>query len=228
MIKMILFDLDDTLFDFKACERQALSAVLRAFSLPFDSSDLSDYSAINDRMWKKLEKGEITRDALRVDRFEIFLSRFPEPPSPIDFADRYMEALADTSALIEGARELLEYLSPRYALYAVTNGYVQTQRGRILKADIGKYFRDVFISQQVGFTKPKKEFFDYCAAHIPNFELSAVVLVGDSLTSDIAGGNAYGLTTVLYDPSGEKGDPAVRPDHVIRSLSELPPLLETL
>ena len=146
MIKTVFLDLDDTIFDFKACERQALSCSLAKCSLTFTKEDLSAYSEINDAMWKKLERGEITRDTLRIRRFEIFLSRFSTDIDPVFFGNLYMDYLATTNALIDGARDLLEVLSQSYDLYAVTNGYEYTQRGRIQSADIGKYFKDIFIA----------------------------------------------------------------------------------
>ena len=195
MLKNVLLDLDDTIFDFKACERKALSFNLDSFGIVYASDDLSDYSCINDKMWKLFEKGEITRDALMTRRFEIFLSRFTNPPSAEVFADGYMQALSQTAVLIEGAEDVLRLLSEKYDLYAVTNGYVRTQVGRIRISGIGRYFKEVFISERVGAVKPKKEFFDYCAKHIPDFSLKESVLIGDSPTSDIRGGKAYGLFT---------------------------------
>ena len=228
MIKTIFLDLDDTIFDFKACERQALSASLESCSLSFIDADLSDYSLINDQMWRALERGEITRDALRVKRFELFLQRFPEKVDPSHFADLYMEMLAATNVLIDGARALLEYLSIHYDLYAVTNGYECTQRGRIESADIAKYFKEIFISQVVGAVKPQKEFFDRCIAHIKDFSLANTVLIGDSPTSDIAGGNAYGIFTIRYNPLRLPNPANAIPCREVASLAEIPTLLCSL
>lgn len=228
MIKTVLLDLDDTIFDFKACERQALAVALSSFSILYEDADLSDYSRINDAMWKLLEKGEITREELKTKRFRIFLSRYLDPPSPEEFAERYMEKLSWTSALEPGARELLEELSRSYSLYAVTNGYEQTQNGRLRSAGIGSYFKEIFISQRIGAVKPKKEFFDYCVSRIPDFSLAESVLIGDSLTSDIAGGNAYGLFTIRYNPLGGSDHPEILPDREVASLAEIPSLLKTL
>ena len=228
MIKTVLLDLDDTIFDFKACERQALSAALTSFGIPFVKEDLADYSRINDQMWKLLEKGEIAREVLKTKRFQVFLARYPSPPASDVFADRYMQKLSRTSALEEGASELLVDLSANYSLYAVTNGYEFTQNGRLKSAGIGKFFKEVFISQKIGAVKPKKEFFDYCAAHIPGFSLSETVLIGDSLTSDIAGGKAYGLFTIRYNPTGAPNDSDVFPDREVTSLAEIPDLLKSL
>ena len=228
MIRRIFLDLDDTIFDFKACERRALSAVLRDFSLPFTDDDLLSYSLINDRMWKALERGEITRDILPVKRFELFLTRYDNAVNAELFADNYMDHLSMTNVLIEGARELLEYLSSHYDLFAVTNGYEYTQRGRISSADIGKYFKDIFISQCVGAVKPKKEFFDFCVRSIDGFSLDDTVLIGDSPTSDISGGKAYGIFTIRYNPRKEPNPDCAIPDREVTSLSEIPDLLLSL
>ena len=228
MVKRIFLDLDDTIFDFKACERQALSSSLSAFSLTFSNDDLSDYSKINDLMWKALEKGEITREVLRVKRFELFLARFSETIDATRFADTYMDNLSHTNVLIDGARDLLAFLSENYDLYAVTNGYVQTQNGRIQSADIGKYFKSIFISQSVGAVKPKKEFFDCCIRSIPGFSLAETVLIGDSPTSDIRGGNAYGITTIRYNPAHLDNPPDAIPDYEVYSLGEIPALLKRI
>ena len=227
MVKTVLLDLDDTIFDFKACEKEALSAALDAYGIPFHDADLSDYSEINDRMWKKLERGEITRERLKIERFEVFLSRFERRPDATEFCAAYFEKLSHTSALIDGACDVLDSLSETYRLYAVTNGYAYTQTGRIAASGIGRYFLDIFISEKVGSVKPKKEFFDYCAAHIPNFVLRETVLVGDSPTSDIAGGKAYGLYCIRYNPKHLADGEAI-PDAEIASLSELPSVLSVL
>ena len=227
MITTIFFDLDDTILDFKACEKQALSKALDTFAFVYTDEDISDYSRINDMTWKKFERGEISRDRLKIERFEVFLSRFDKMVDASLFADKYMEKLSETSAMIDGARETLEILSEKYRLYAVTNGYERTQRGRIAASGVGKYFRDVFISETVGVAKPKKEYFDYCASHVPNFVLSETVLVGDSPTSDIAGGRAYGLYTIRFNPFGLPSE-EVEAHADVSSLRELPTLLSRL
>ena len=228
MVKTVFLDLDDTIFDFKACEKQALSAALIAIGISFTADDLSAYSKINDDMWKALERGEIARDVLRVKRFEIFLSRFSADIDPDRFADFYMDNLAATNALIDGAIELLSYLSAHYDVYAVTNGYEYTQKGRINSADIGKYFKGIFISQCIGAVKPKKEFFDHCVCSISGFDRSSTVLIGDSPTSDISGGNAYGLYTIRYNPMHLPNPENAIPKREVYSLDEIPPLLASL
>ena len=228
MIKTILLDLDDTILDFKSCEKQALAASLTNFGIAFCNDDVSEYSRINDQMWKLLEKGQITREELKTQRFRLFLNRFDASVSPERFAETYMQNLSQTGVLIDGALELLQYLSQNYALYAVTNGYESTQRGRIAASGIAKYFDDIFISQLVGADKPQKVFFDYCAAHITGFSIKNTVLIGDSPTSDISGGNEYGLFTIRYNPKHLINPPEAMPKREVYSLSEIPALLLSL
>ena len=227
MIKTVLIDLDDTIFDFKSCEKLALSRALERFSIAYDDDMLLRYSVINDGMWKKLEKGEITREVLRVRRFEMFLHEYGVFGISADaFADAYMAELMNTGVLLPGAEKLLAQLSARYDLYAVTNGYLDTQMGRIRTAGIGKYFREIFISQIVGYVKPSKGFFDHCKEKI-GFDVSETVLIGDSLTSDIRGGAEYGIYTIWFNPHGRTAD-LVSPDAEVSSLEEIPRLLLSL
>ena len=227
MIKTVLLDLDDTIFDFKSCERQALSRSLDRFAVTYDDAMLQRYSVINDMMWKKLEKGEITREVLLVKRFEQFLGEYcATEVSPAAFADTYMEELSKTGVLLHDAIWLLSWLSERYSLYAVTNGYVVTQMGRIRTAGIAKYFKEIFISQSVGYVKPSRSFFDYCQEKT-GFDPEETVLIGDSLTSDIRGGVEYGIYTIWFNPLG-KECLTVSPDAEVRSLREIPPLLRSL
>ena len=227
MIKTVLIDLDDTIFDFKSCEKLALSRSLDRFSIAYCDEMLHRYSVINDAMWKKLERGEITREVLRVHRFELFLREYGVSDISFDsFADTYADELKNTGVLLPGAEELLADLSKQYALYAVTNGYVDTQMGRIRTAGIRKYFKEIFISQLVGYVKPSKGFFDHCKEKI-GFELSETVLIGDSLTSDIRGGVDYGIYTIWFNPHGLTSD-LVSPNAQVHSLSEIPGLLLSL
>ena len=181
MIKTVLLDLDDTIFDFHECEKQALSHSLQRFGIAFSENDLFLYHEINREIWKRLERGEITREELRVRRFEDFLARIGANVSAESMADEYALALSETDVLIPGAVEFLEEVYRKYDIYAITNGYETIQKGRLRAANIEKYFRKVFISQCIGAVKPDKAFFEYCRKAI-GFIKEETVLIGDSLT----------------------------------------------
>lgn len=145
-----------------------------------------------------------------------------------EYAAEYYEALLGVGHyFIDGAEELLKELSNDYRLYIVSNGTAEVQKSRIESSGIAKYLDDIFISQQIGFDKPNVKFFDYCFSSIPNFEKYETVIVGDSLSSDIAGGRNSGITTVWFNPHDLKNSSDIIPDHEIHYLLDLIPLLKT-
>ncbi|MCR4726693.1 MAG: YjjG family noncanonical pyrimidine nucleotidase [Clostridia bacterium] len=228
MVKTILLDIDETILDFKACEKKALAAALKDYGVFATDEMLSSYSLINDKMWKKLERKEITRERLRIERFAEFFSLYDISADPERFADSYMTHLSQTGVFIKGARNVLKQLRRKFNLYAVTNGYIQTQRGRIEAAGLNKFFKDVFISEEIGNVKPEVAFFVKATAKIPNFDKSTCVLVGDSLTSDIKGGVAFGIRTIWISGGNPRPPEAAKPDFTIRKITELPELIRLI
>ena len=227
MIRNVLLDADDTLFDFHLSEREALSAALSAYGVPPTPALLARYSAINAECWKLLEQKRITRDALMLLRYERLFAEFGLALSPAAVSERYVTELGRQCHLIAGAEELLRDLSAHYRLYIASNGNRQVQRERLRRAGIGRYLSDVFISQELGADKPDPAYFNACFARIPDFRREQTVIVGDSLTSDIAGGRNAGIRTVWYNPAGAPL-PEPAPDASFRRLCELPALLEAL
>lgn len=223
MLRNILLDLDDTLLDFHTAEREALSKTLRHFGIEPTGQRIARYSEINKAHWKMLERGEVTRNELRVRRYRVFLEEVGADCDPAEVAARYEARLRQEYAVIPGAIKLLETLKQKYRLYAVTNGSTVNQRPRLEGSGVGKYFDDVFISQEVGHDKPSTAYFDYCFRRIPDFRKEESVIVGDSLTSDITGGKQAGIAAIWYAPGGQESD---LPDATIRTLEELPGLLE--
>ena len=228
MIRNILFDADDTLLDFQRSEREALSRTLREFGAEPTPGLLRRYHEINASFWKLLELKQIEREDLKRKRYEQLIEEYHLPLSAQAVAERYEKLLGEQYFLIDGARSLLETLSPNYRLYIVSNGGLNVQLNRIRHAGIGAYFSDVFISQEVGYDKPDAEFFNVCFSRIPNFSREETVIVGDSLSSDIAGGKNAGIKTVWYHPNGPSSRTDIFPDCEIHHLSEFPAALERL
>lgn len=199
----ILFDADDTLLDFKQAEAVALKKVFSAYGYAFDDRVNDKYQAINQGLWKDLENGLITKDIITETRFATLFSQLGIEGDGIAFNRSYIKELAEGGYILEGARELCEELSKSARLYLVTNGISKTQRRRIAKAGVGRYFTDIFISEEVGFQKPQKGFFDYVFAKIHRFNPERTIIVGDSLTSDITGGKNAGIDTCWYNPEGK-------------------------
>ena len=224
----IFLDIDDTLLDFHKAEALALRKALLDVDVEPAEETLRRYSAINKSQWELLEEGLLTRQQVLIRRFELLFQEFGIDASPAETRDRYEAHLAVGHFFMPGAPELLEELYGRCMLYIVSNGTGSVQAGRIASAGIGRYFERVFISEEIGFEKPSREFFRCCFAQISDFDPARAIIVGDSLTSDVRGGRNAGIKTCWYNPGGKAPRPDILPDYSIRSLAELPPLLNDI
>ncbi len=228
MIRNVLFDLDDTLFDFHKAEKIALTKTLVHFGIDPTEETLALYSTINAAHWKRLELGEISREEVKVGRYRELFKTIGVECDPVKATAYYESMLAIGHYFMPGAPELLEELYRKYRLYIVSNGTAKVQEGRIGSSGIAKYMDGIFISQILGANKPDKQFFDICFAEIPDFSLSETVIIGDSLSSDIKGGINAGITTVWFNPKGIENDNDIQPDYTIQELSEVPGLLSQI
>ena len=228
MIRNVLFDLDDTLFDFHKAEKIALTKTLVHFGIDPTEETLALYSTINATHWKRLELGEISREEVKVGRYRELFKTIGVECDPVKATAYYESMLAIGHYVMPGAPELLEELYRKYRLYIVSNGTAKVQEGRIGSSGIAKYMDGIFISQILGANKPDKQFFDICFAEIPDFSLSETVIIGDSLSSDIKGGINAGITTVWFNPKGIENDNNIKPDYTIKELSEVPGLLSQI
>lgn len=228
MMRNVLFDLDDTLFDFHKAEKIALTKTLVHFGIDPTEETLALYSTINAAHWKRLELGEISREEVKVGRYRELFKTIGVECDPVKATAYYESMLAIGHYFMPGAPELLEELYRKYRLYIVSNGTAKVQEGRIGSSGIAKYMDGIFISQILGANKPDKQFFDICFAEIPDFSLSETVIIGDSLSSDIKGGINAGITTVWFNPKGIENDNDIKPDYTIKELSEVPGLLSQI
>ena len=223
--RTILFDADNTLFDFSRAEREAIADTMRFSGITPTEALIGSYSEINDAMWKRLERGEISKESLREARFFEFCRTFGFEIDVPRMASAYVTFLSQKTHLIDGALAVCEALAEKYSLYIVTNGIKTVQRKRFAASRLTPFFSDIFISEELGFEKPHRGFFDAVAARIPDFSPSAALIVGDSLSSDVRGGIAAGLDTCWYNPRGIKNGEALPITYEIRTLKDLVPLL---
>lgn len=228
MIKTILFDLDDTIFDFKMSERTALTKTLMKLGIEPNDYIISQYSKYNISQWKRLELGEISREDVKVNRYRLLFDEFGLDASPELATSIYEKNLAVGHYFIDGAVDMLESLYKNYDLYLVSNGAKAVQDGRLASADISHYFKDIFISEVVGHEKPSTEFFNYCFDRIPNFSKDSTIIIGDSLSSDIKGGINTGIKTMWFNPHYDKNESDVIPDYEIHSLGEIKKILKKI
>lgn len=201
----LLLDLDDTLLDFKAAETQAIRGVLENNSLPSNDEAVQTYSRINKSFWESFERGEIPKNAIFTGRFKRLLEVFGREGDPAALSAEYCNALAAGYFTVEGAFEILDYLRQKgYRLYAATNGLSATQNRRIKDSGLAPYFDRVFVSEDSGYQKPEKEYYDYIISRIPEKNRRKILIVGDSQSSDILGGINAGIDTCWYNPQGIK------------------------
>ncbi len=221
-IQNFFFDLDDTILDFHAAEHRAVSLTLEHFGVKPTEAMCALYSKLNLEQWKRLEKGEITRAEVKINRFARFFEQTGLDVVPEQAAKFYETHLSEGYFFMPHALELIQSLYGKYRLYIVTNGTARVQEGRIADAGIAKYFDGIFISELIGADKPSQAFFDACIEKIPDFCKEKTVLIGDSLSSDIHGGKAAGLYSVWYNPHHEELPQGVQaPDDVIDDLWQI-------
>ena len=200
----LLFDADGTLLDFHATEKEALQNTFQKHHIPFTHDIKNRYEEINTKLWKQFEDGIIDKKTVVYTRFVKLFKEFDIQEDGIKFEDEYQEELGNGNHLLPHALELIQHLSQYYDLYIVTNGVAKTQYNRLRKSGLDQYFKNIFVSEEIGYQKPMKEYFDYCFKHIENFDLKNTLLIGDSLSSDIQGGINVGLDTCWLNLSKQK------------------------
>ena len=228
MIKSVFIDLDDTIFDFHKAEVIALSEMLAKFKIEPSDVMKERYSKINKSQWELLERKEKTREAVLTDRFTIFFSEIGARVDSKKAREIYEYRLGCGHFFIDGATDLLEALYGKYDLYLASNGTESVQTRRIASSGISKYFKEIFISQKIGADKPSSEYFEKCFAMIPNFSKENAIVIGDSLTSDILGGKNAGIKTCLFNPNQKENHTKITPDFEVKSLAQIPALLERI
>ena len=227
MIEFLLLDLDDTILDFHKAERIALSKTIRTFGAEPTETLLDRYHAINKWHWEQLELGTLTRDQVIVNRFGMLFQELGMAVDAAACAKSYETNLSIGHYFLPGAEEAVKRLHEKYRLFLVSNGTATVQHSRLTSAGLYPYFEQVFISQEIGFNKPDKAYFDRCFARIPGFDPRKALMVGDSPTSDIRGGINAGIKTVWVNPK-HKDCGEIRPDYQIEGLNQLEKLLEAL
>jgi 2-haloacid dehalogenase len=200
------FDADGTLFDYDRAERAAFQRAFQLIGATFDPGYLTAYQRINRALWQAVEKGELTPDAVKVRRFELLLQTIGVEYPPAAFSACYLECLAERSELVEDAAEVLEELQRKYRMAILTNGLQAVQRGRLARSVIRRHIAEIIISEEIGFAKPAKEFFDVALIRLGNPSRRTVLMIGDGWASDILGAIQSGLDACWYNP-GRKPRP---------------------
>ncbi|XYJ08853.1 YjjG family noncanonical pyrimidine nucleotidase [Telluria sp. B2] len=226
---LFLFDLDDTLLDFRASELLSFERTLRALGLQGSTDSLfQHYQAFNLALWRSFEAGTVTKDFLKVERFRQTFQAAGLDLDPEAASRLYLEALPQTVVLVDGARQLCEALAGIGELGIITNGVDHIQQRRIASSGLGEYISFVATSEACGHAKPDSRFFDYAARMARGFSREATVIVGDRLDADILGANLFGIDSCWFNPEGLANTSQATPSCEAASLREVIPALEAL
>ncbi|OOM69970.1 pyrimidine 5'-nucleotidase YjjG [Clostridium puniceum] len=225
--EIIIFDADETLFDFKKSERDAFKNAMLEFNIEYDENyHLKIYQDINTLIWKEFEEGFITQEKLKIERFKRLSDKLKIDFDEYRFSKSYMKHLANGSFLYENSLNLVKKLHKDYKLAIVTNGLKNVQDNRIRKSIIAKYFDAIVISEEVKISKPNPKIFEYALKNMNHTDKSKVLMVGDSLTSDIQGGINFGIDTCWYNPSETQNVTGITPTYEISNLIALNDVLK--
>ena len=217
----LLFDADNTLFDFDQAERNAHLLLCRAHGLAFSEEGYQLYHKCNADLWRDFDRGLCTKAYLLVERFRRYLAITGERADPEALNRDHLRALGEGAMLLPGAEELCRVLSRDHRLYLLTNAVASVQKTRFANSAIAPYFQGVFISEEVGVGKPDPAYFDYVFHAVPGLARDNALVIGDSLTSDIQGANNAGLPCCWFNPKGQPRPQGLRIDYEIRALEEL-------
>lgn len=221
MKKILLIDVDDTLLDFSGGEIKAIKSTLKAFNLPTDETTCQIYHESNVAMWQAYERGELSKPEILVRRFTDFLVKINHTEiDPAELNEEYFSHLSRQSDYITGAEEFLDKIEKDYRIILVTNGTTNIQNSRLALSGLENRAEKIFISEQWGSKKPELKFFEIVEKHTPDFDKTKVVMVGDSLTSDVLGGKNFGVKTIWFNRFvKECGD--IVPDVTVTDFDEL-------
>ena len=227
--KFLFFDLDHTLLDFDAAEDIALTQLLEEEGVEDIQAYKDYYVPMNKALWRDLEQKKITKAELINTRFAKLFAHFGIEKDGAYLAERYQFFLSKQGQTFPGVEDLLKKLiSKGYELYAATNGITYIQTGRLEQSGIAPYFKEIFISEQLHTQKPDAEFYEKIGARIPNFNKNQTLMIGDSLSADIQGGNNAGIDTIWYNPHHLENKTQAKPTYEVDSYQALLEILDKL
>jgi putative hydrolase of the HAD superfamily len=224
----IFFDLDRTLWDFDENSRQTITELFYQYKLDarIDKPDLfvDVYHDVNLQLWDLYRKGEMTKEILRVKRFRLSFGHFGiyDDQLASDFGDDYLAMSPTKSILLPHTIEVLDYLSERYKLHIITNGFQQTQENKMKNCGLDKYFRSLTTSETVGHNKPRPEIFHHALSSV-HARKNESVMIGDDLEVDILGARKFGIDQVFLNR-----DNVVHKNPVTYEINDLEELFDIL
>ena len=224
MARHLLFDADETLYDFAATEHYALGRLFKELGIPYTDEWIGPYHEENSKCWTMFEHGEMSIDRLKSARFEMFFSRTGLPYDGVKAGEDYTTYLGEGGFMLPGAIDFLEDITKDYEASIITNGIAYTQHRRFEITDTVKYFKHIFVSEELGVQKPDKRFFDKVLETLA-LDKEDCIVIGDSEKSDIKGARNAGIESIFFSLKGKSSDMA---DHNAHSYSELSSLIRAI
>lgn len=223
-IKAVLLDIDNTVLDFHECAKAAMLSAAEEKGIVFPENYFETFLNINNALWHRIEQGELTREELFLIRWPTIFKALGVDADGIEFEKLFRQNLLYAAEPVDGAKEMLEYLSGRYPVYAATNSMYDQQVTRLEKAGFLKYFSGMFVSEKIGAQKPSQAFYEHC---IKSLELKPdeIMMIGDSLTADIGGAKQAGIKTCWFNFEGEPREKGGFADCIIDTLDEIKKIL---
>lgn len=221
----LLFDADNTLFDFDRAQAEALKKAMLELHGHFEPDYLELYDEVNQRFWQAFERGEIDQTTVKEKRFEAFAEALGASFDPHDMNSLYLQGLLQGSHLLDGALELIQKLAVNHNLAIITNGLKELQRPRFTASPIIQYFEGIVVSDELGIAKPHPGIFDAAFKLLGHPAKEHVLMIGDSLSSDMQGGVNYGIDTCWFNPAGKANKPGLPITHEVKDFSGLGKIL---
>lgn len=224
MYTWLLFDADNTVWDFSAAETNSLQSVLESIGLEWSDELLATYREINHLAWREYEQGKIDSKSLRTLRFQRLIDHLEVEGDATQLSNEYRKGLSRSDHFMPGAEETLHRLRPHYKMGLITNGLSEVQRPRLVNTRLDNFFDFVLISDEVGTAKPHQAFFDLAFAEMGGTRPEEALVIGDNPVSDILGAQLYGCSTCWMDLGSGKS-PEREADYSIKRISELGDIL---
>lgn len=219
---LFLFDLDDTLFDFKKAEIDAFASVISVLANGAHTPELfQSYRTESERVWRMLELGQISKDLLKTERFKQTFEKNGIEADHVKASALYLEALSESDALVDHAYEICEFLAGKGEIGIATNGFESVQNRRISKSRLKPFISFIAVSEAAGHAKPDARFFEYSIKLAKRFSKESTLMIGDRRETDILGANSFGLSSCWFNPGGATNTGEIKPTHEIKHLSDL-------
>ncbi len=225
MIKAVLIDIDNTLLDFHKCSKESMCFAAEDFGVEFPENYFEIFTEINNRLWEKIEKGELNRQGLFRIRWNLIFDAMGIKADGPAFEELFRDNIKKSAIPVDGANEILEYLGEKYFVCVASNSELAQQEKRLKKAGMLPFIKKIFTSEEIGFAKPSTEFFEACMKELPDVKKDEVIFIGDSISADVDGGHKFGLKTCWFNYAKLPHEKCTTADFIVDLLAEIKDIL---